>query len=122
MAPSILYESETLFKEKIVVIREMGINPLRLQFVSAILAKVLFSKSPWERKLDLYKRWGWSAEEVLAAFKMYPWHTIASTDKNMAAIDIFANKMGCKSLVITRCSIVITLGLKKKIIPRCAVL
>lgn len=59
------------FKEKIVVIREMGINPLRLQFVTAILAKVLFSKSPLERKLDLYKRWGWSGEEVLAPFKMY---------------------------------------------------
>ncbi|KAJ4722219.1 Transcription termination factor like [Melia azedarach] len=52
------------FEKNAAIVREMGINPLRTQFVIAMGAKNVMSESRWEKKVDVYKRWGWSEEEV----------------------------------------------------------
>ncbi|KAJ0039120.1 hypothetical protein Pint_22188 [Pistacia integerrima] len=100
----------------------MGISPLKIQFVLAVVAKRIMSKSLWERKLDVYKTWGWSDKEVLAAFSKCPWCMIASVDKITAAMDFFVNKMGWDSSIISVRPVLITMSLEKRLIPRAAVI
>ncbi|KAK3205261.1 hypothetical protein Dsin_019307 [Dipteronia sinensis] len=51
------------------------------------------SRSLWERKVDMFKMWGWSEKEFSEAFWKYPRFMLASEDKFMAAMDFFVNKM-----------------------------
>ena len=51
---------------------EMGINPLRASFVQAVSAIRGMNKSTWERKVNVYKRWDLSQEEILAGFRKCP--------------------------------------------------
>ncbi|KAI9194860.1 hypothetical protein LWI28_009739 [Acer negundo] len=109
------------FKEVVDEVKEMGINPLRSQFVVAIGIKKALSKSLWESKVNLYKRWGWSEQEFLEAFRKYPGIMKASEDKIMAKMDFFFNKMGLESSYIAKCPIFLGYSLQKRIIPRAAV-
>ncbi|XP_031265648.1 uncharacterized protein LOC116124079 [Pistacia vera] len=110
------------FKEIVKEVKEMGISPLKIQFVLAIVAKRIMSKSHWERKHDVYKKWGWSDKEFLATFSMYPWCMIASVDKITATVDYFVNKMGWDSFIISKHPLLITMRLEKRLIPRAAVI
>ena len=71
------------FKEIVEGVKEMGFNPLRLSFVQAVLAYSGMNKSTWERKVNAYKRWGLSEEEILVAFGKSPQCITVSEDKIM---------------------------------------
>ncbi|XP_031274291.1 uncharacterized protein LOC116132764 [Pistacia vera] len=100
----------------------MGINPIRSQFVIAIHIMLGIPKSHWDKKIDVYKRWGWSEEEILTTFRKNPWCMITSVDKIMGVMDHFVNKMGWEPSVILKQSILLSLSLEKRIIPRASVL
>ncbi|KAL5782309.1 hypothetical protein ACOSP7_007338 [Xanthoceras sorbifolium] len=114
-------KDRNVFKEAVEEVKEMGINPLRSQFVLAICLKMELSRAEWESKVNMYKRWGWSDEEFLEAFRKYPWLIAASEDKIMAAMDFFVNKMGLESSHIAKHPVFVTFSLQKRIIPRAAV-
>ena len=76
------------------------------------------SKSTWERKVDVYKRWGWSENEIFGAFGQIPWCMTVSEDKIKAIMDFVVNILGCESSVIAKSPILISMGLEKRIIPR----
>ncbi|KAL6344047.1 hypothetical protein AAG906_027820 [Vitis piasezkii] len=107
-----------LFRENLEEVKKMGFNPSQMKFVIAIQAIRAGGKSSWERKIDIYKRWGWSEEEILLAFTKSPWCMIYSEDKIMATMDFFVNKMGRESSSIARRPQLISPSLEKRIIPR----
>ena len=109
------------FKEVMEEVKEMGINPLRSQFVTAVWLKTALSRSVWESKVNMYKRWGWSEEEFLEAFRKYPSIMKLSEDNIIAKMDFFLNKMGLESSYIAKCPIFVGYSLQKRIIPRAAV-
>ncbi|XP_034685186.1 uncharacterized protein LOC117914106 isoform X2 [Vitis riparia] len=110
-----------LFRENLEEVKKMGFNPSQMKFAIAIQAIRAGGKSSWERKIDIYKRWGWSEEEILLAFTKSPWCMIYSEDKIMATMDFFVNKMGRESSSIARRPQLISPSLEKRIIPRYSV-
>ncbi|KAL5849482.1 hypothetical protein ACOSQ4_007495 [Xanthoceras sorbifolium] len=112
---------KNIFKGVAEEVKEMGINPLRSQFVLAIIIKTAVRRSHWESRVNMYKRWGWSEEEFLEAFRKYPWLMVASKDKIMAAMDFFVNKMGLDASYIAKHPVFVTFSLQKRVIPRAAV-
>ncbi|XP_031274338.1 transcription termination factor MTERF2, chloroplastic-like [Pistacia vera] len=110
------------FKETVDLVKKMGINPARSQFVIAIHIMMAISKSLWDKKIDVYKRWGWSEEEILTAFRKNPWCMTTSVDKIMGVMDHFVNKMGWEPSVILKQSNLLSLSLEKRIVPRGSVL
>ncbi|KAM7269886.1 hypothetical protein ACFE04_025383 [Oxalis oulophora] len=103
-------------------IMKLGINPLRQTFVVAIIAKLSMSKLTWERKLDVYKKWGLSEEEMSLAFVKYPWCMAVSEEKLSKAMDIYVNKLGLESSIISKCPTMIGYSLKERVIPRSLVI
>lgn len=110
------------FRNTVETVKEMGFDPSKLVFTLAVLARSAQSKSGWEKKVGVYKRWGWSDEEILAAFKRNPWCMMSSEDKIMAGMDFFVNNMGCESSYVAEHPILLLLSLEKRLIPRASVL
>lgn len=120
--PQLFLMDPKIFEKSVASVKEMGIDPLRLKFVLAIQAKCITSESQWQSKLDVYKRWGWSEKEWLAAFAKYPWCMIASVDKIMVTMEFFVKEMGWDSSVIAKHPILVQMSMEKRIIPRVAVI
>ena len=86
--------------------------------VEAIQVVSIMRQLMLESKLELYKRWGWSKDVALLAFKRQPHCMLLSEEKITEAVDFLVNKMGCPSAVIARNPIIILFNLEKRIIPR----
>ncbi|XP_030973529.1 uncharacterized protein LOC115993714 [Quercus lobata] len=116
--PRVITTDQVRFKEIVEEVKEMGINPLRVIFVQAVLAIRGMNKSTWERKVNAYKRWGLSEDEILVAFAKNPCCFRASEDKIMMVMDFLINKMGLEASLIVKRPTLISLSLEKRLIPR----
>ncbi|RYR04483.1 hypothetical protein Ahy_B06g084215 [Arachis hypogaea] len=120
--PEALMQKKENFAKLSKEIKEMGFNPKKTTFVLAIH---VFSgegnKSIYNRCYEVYKRWGWSDDDILMAFKKHPHCMILSEDKIMKTMDYLVNKMGWLSGMIVRCPVVLFFSLEKRIKLRCSV-
>jgi len=79
------------------------------------------SKQKLESRLELYKRWGWSRDTALAAFKRHPNCMVVSEENMTKTMDFLVNKSGWTSTDVATNPRVINLSLEKRIIPRWSV-
>ncbi|KAI9075867.1 hypothetical protein K1719_042147 [Acacia pycnantha] len=110
------------FKTIVKEIQEMGFDPSQYQFVLAVYALASLSKSTWSKKANVYKKWGWSDNDIVAAFRRFPFCMKASEDKIDALLEYFILKLGCNSSDICSYPRVIGFSLKKRTVPRGAVI
>ncbi|KAJ4823472.1 hypothetical protein Tsubulata_034632 [Turnera subulata] len=103
-------------------LKKMGFSPLNVKFVVGLKALDAHSKSSWRKKLEVYKRWGWTEEEVLGMFKRYPWCMTCSEEKISGVMDIFVNKLGWDLSVIARYPNAFSFSLERRIVPRDSVI
>ncbi|PPE02316.1 hypothetical protein GOBAR_DD00650 [Gossypium barbadense] len=115
--PRIFLYNPVLLKEIVEEVKGMGINSSRKKFLAAVHALTSMSKSTLEKKFDVYRRWGWSDQEIHEAFQRYPSCITASEDKIMAIMDFLVNKMGYNSTLIAKQSSVLSRSLRI-IVPR----
>lgn len=120
--PRSLLKTPDRFRKIVEEVKEMGFDPLKSNFVVAVFALGTMTKSTWDKKVDVYKKWGWSEEEVLQAFRRHPGCMMSSEHKIMEIMDILVNKMGLESSLVAKCPSVITFSLKKRIVPRASVI
>ncbi|XP_050942116.1 transcription termination factor MTERF6, chloroplastic/mitochondrial-like [Cucumis melo] len=116
--PRVFLINPVRFKETVERVTEMGFNPQQLQFVVAVFILRAMTKSTWDKKVEVYRKWGLSEEEILLAFRRHPWSMMRSEDKINGAMDFFVNKMGCEASFAARRPILLSLSLKKRILPR----
>ncbi|KAK1319954.1 hypothetical protein QJS10_CPB04g00433 [Acorus calamus] len=109
------------FRTSVVTTHGMGFNPLNTIFVDAVRA-MLMSKSSWDGKCDLYKSLGWSDGDIMSAFRMYPNCMFSSEKKIRRGFEFFVNELGWEPSSLSRCPIIMSLNLGKRVIPRCSVL
>ncbi|KAJ7980242.1 Transcription termination factor like [Quillaja saponaria] len=103
-------------KEVVAEVKEMGFCPSKSAFVVAVRVKLGMNKSTWQRNF------GWSDEATLAAFQKHPCCMSVSEDKIITVMDIFVNQLGLDSMVLSKKPYILSLSLKKRIMPRVAVL
>ncbi|KAE8650392.1 transcription termination factor MTERF6, chloroplastic/mitochondrial [Cucumis sativus] len=116
--PKMFLTSSIRFKKAVERVTEMGFNPQRLQFVVAVFALRSMTKSTWDEKVEGYRKWGLSEEEIRLAFRKNPRCMSASEDKINGAMDFFVNKMGCEPFLVARTPTLVSYSLKKRILPR----
>ncbi|KAG5562901.1 hypothetical protein RHGRI_005590 [Rhododendron griersonianum] len=78
-------------------------------------------RSQQQEKVEVYRKWGLTEDEIFATFKRQPWFMTKSEDKINGVMDFLVNKMGWESSLVARIPIIISLSLEKRIVPRCAV-
>ncbi|XP_026444706.1 uncharacterized protein LOC113345059 [Papaver somniferum] len=108
------------FKDIIQEVKGMGFDPYKYAFTSAIHALSAMSKSTWETKLNAFRKWGWSEEQIQNAFVLHPQYMKHSEKKISAKMDYLVNQLGFSSLLIARCTVILNYSLEKRIIPRCS--
>jgi mTERF domain-containing protein len=119
--PPAAFAKHAKFVEVVHQVMEMGFDPTKTMFVLAIQVLLKIGKPKLESKLEFYKRWGWSKDMALAAFKRFPNCMQSSEEKITKTMDFLVNKIGWPSANIATYPSVINLSLEKRIIPRCSV-
>ncbi|KAA0049465.1 hypothetical protein IC582_012806 [Cucumis melo] len=116
--PRMFLANPIRFKESVERVTEMGFNPQQLQFVVAVFALRAMTKSTWDKKVEVYRKWGLSEEEICLAFRRYPMCMALSEDNINDTMDFFINEMGCESSYVARRPTLFGCSLKKRILPR----
>ncbi|XVF62621.1 hypothetical protein PTKIN_Ptkin09bG0023000 [Pterospermum kingtungense] len=116
--PKTLFRSPVQLKEIVEKLKEMGFNPEKVSYVLAVHAMGSMSKSTLEKKVITYKMYGWSEEEVFAAFRVYPHTMTTSEDKIVAVMDFLLNKMGLEASAVAKHPRILSSSLEKRIVPR----
>ncbi|OMO87115.1 Mitochodrial transcription termination factor-related protein [Corchorus olitorius] len=110
------------FRRTVEEVEKLGFNPLKSNFLAALQVLVQISKSTWERKLNVFKEWGWSDEDFVIAFEKFPECMMLSEHTIIKKMIFFVNTIGWKSSLVARRPIVLGFNLGKRIIPRYSVL
>ena len=72
---------------------KLGFNPNNLLFVLAKNSMAVMSKSLWEQKVEAFRSFGLSKDEIYSAFKKQPMCMIASENKIRKLMSFFVNKL-----------------------------
>ncbi|KAI4345450.1 hypothetical protein L6164_012573 [Bauhinia variegata] len=110
------------FTKSIEEVKKLRFDTCKVQFLWALKAKGAMSKSKWDAKVDAFKKWGWSEEMVLEAFKRDPLCMLASLDRIDAVMSFWVNQLGWDSLVLAERPLVFRYSFEKRIVPRASVL
>jgi len=99
-------------------VKGLGFDPSTTTFGHAILANNCTSKNLWDDKVDVLKKWGWSDEDVIRAFRCRPDMMLTSVEKINLVMNFWVNQLGWNSLALTKRPHIFTHSLEKWIIPR----
>jgi mTERF domain-containing protein, mitochondrial len=118
--PSILLTYD--MRNALDLVKEMGFDdPTNVNFCQALLAKRAMSKSRWDAKVVVFKKWGWSDEMVLEAFRKRPLCMLASTEKINKVMRFWVNELGWDSSALVKRPEVFSYSLENRVIPRACV-
>ncbi|OMO76606.1 Mitochodrial transcription termination factor-related protein [Corchorus olitorius] len=120
--PRIFILNHDKFRRTVEEVEKLGFNPLKGNFLTALQVLVQISKSTWERKLNVFKEWGWSDEDFVIAFEKFPRCMMLSEHSIIKKMNFFVNTMDWKSSFVVHRPIVLGFSLGKRIIPRYSVL
>ncbi|CAJ2662092.1 unnamed protein product [Trifolium pratense] len=102
-------------------LKDLGFDPSRSIFTIALIAKTSITKTLWKEKVDVFKKWGWSNEDALKAFRKQPHCMLTSIDKINLVMSYWVNQLGWDALAIAKTPRVFGASLEKTIIPRASV-
>ncbi|GAU51532.1 hypothetical protein TSUD_413970 [Trifolium subterraneum] len=102
-------------------VKDLGFNPSKIIFSIALTAKASVTKTRWKAKVDALKKWGWSDEDAVEAFRKKPYCMLTSIEKINLVMSFWVNQMGWDAMAIAKAPYVLSLSLEKRIIPRAAV-
>jgi mTERF domain-containing protein len=103
-------------------LKDLGFNPSQSLFYVALIAKITVTKALWKEKVDAFKKWGWSDEDVLEAFKKQPHCMLTSIHKINTVMSFWVNQLGWDARAIVRLPRVLGSNLERRIIPRAVVM
>ncbi|KAK4255973.1 hypothetical protein QN277_008896 [Acacia crassicarpa] len=119
--PRTFTESPSKFNAIVEQVQEMGVDPSKYQFIMAIYALSSQSKATWSKKANVYKKWGWSDDDIVAAFRRCPFCMKISEGKIDATMELLVDKLGCPPSTIPNYAVVLSLSLNKRIVPRASI-
>ncbi|KAJ1407630.1 Transcription termination factor, mitochondrial/chloroplastic [Sesbania bispinosa] len=102
-------------------LKGLGLDPSKSYFGDALLAKRDQNKSKWDEKFDTFKRWGWSEETILEAFRKQPQCMLRSSDKINRVMQFWVNQLGWDSSYLVKGPGIFLYSLEKRVIPRAKV-
>ncbi|RZB64742.1 hypothetical protein D0Y65_041004 [Glycine soja] len=120
------YRSKAVFRATDILkvvreVKDLGFDPSKVAFVMALLAIKRYDQNLWKEKVDVFKKWGWSDETFLEAFRRHPHCMLTSTDKINIVMNFWVNQMGWDALALVKGPKIFGLSMEKTIIPRASI-
>ncbi|KAL5705465.1 hypothetical protein ACHQM5_023764 [Ranunculus cassubicifolius] len=110
------------FEEIVRVIEGMKFCPHSRSFVQAIGVMGGIRKLDWEKRVETYKSFGMSEEDVITAFKLQPSCMNTSVMRIRKLMGFYMNELGLKPSDLAKHPNLMLISLEKRVIPRCSVL
>lgn len=120
MWPSVICSSN--LSDTVRELKDLGFDSSTNAFAVALLAKRTVNKTKWGEKVEAFKKWGWSEEDVLAAFQRKPYCMLTSLQKIDAVLSFWVDEYGGHPLELVKTPVMFQLSLQKRMLPRAAVL
>ena len=112
--PNVVSQNREKFSRSVKKVIEMGFNPLRLSFLKAIEVSCQLTESMLEHKMEVYRRWCLTDDEIMSMFRLDPLCMKSSEKKIMSVMDFLVNKMGWEPAAFARYPTVFLCSLEKK--------
>ncbi|KAJ4838477.1 hypothetical protein Tsubulata_021072 [Turnera subulata] len=122
--PKVLLQRTNRLNEIVADLKSLGFSPTKCNvlFLLALRTMTVRRKALWQEKLEVYRSFGMSKDEVYSAFKRQPQCMDASVKKIRKLMGFFTNELNLKPSAIANCPSIMILSLEKRIVPRCSVL
>ncbi|KAL6500369.1 hypothetical protein OROHE_025735 [Orobanche hederae] len=119
--PELLSISKEKLAECVDSAVEMGFDVSKCAFLLDIEVFSDLTESTLKQNMEVYRRFGWSEPDIIAAFLRNPLCMKLSEKKIMATMDFLINKFGFEPYAIVQCRVLLNLSLARRIRPRCLV-
>ncbi|KAL3626121.1 hypothetical protein CASFOL_029670 [Castilleja foliolosa] len=119
--PRVFMVDTDKFREVVMEVERLGFNPSDFKFVIALHALRSLTKTSWENKMGVYMKWGWSADDCIAAFNKQPHIMMKSEDHIMKVMGFLVNEMDFCSSLVSRSPYVLTYSFENRVRPWCRV-
>ena len=103
-------------------VKQLGMDPSKFDFSVALLAKRAVTKSQWDAKVETFKTWGWSEQEIFDAFRRHPQVMLRSKDKLNAVMSFWVDDNGWDPSALRMRPALFGYSLEKRLIPRASVI
>ena len=120
--PSEAFMKHEKFVKGVKLAWEMGFDPLKTNFISAVHVLLHLDKAKMESRFEALEKWGWSREVSLSAFRKFPTFMSYSEERIGRSMSFLVEDMGWPSEDIARFPAALAYSLEKRIIPRCHVI
>ncbi|EXC34718.1 hypothetical protein L484_020491 [Morus notabilis] len=120
--PEVVMPKTEAFSEIVKKVEHLGFTPEKFSFLLAI--RIFSTKShtnAWKRCWEVYKRYGWSEDENLHAFRVHPQCMLLSEEKIVKTMNFLVNEMEWPSEKIVKCPWILFYSFEKRTFPRCSV-
>ncbi|KAG0497014.1 hypothetical protein HPP92_001705 [Vanilla planifolia] len=79
--PRSLLQNPVKFSRSVCLVKDMGLDPWKVNYILAVNVLSGATQSTWEKKMQLYRSFGWSEEETISAFKKHPFCMLLSAEE-----------------------------------------
>ncbi|CAA0841283.1 Mitochondrial transcription termination factor family protein [Striga hermonthica] len=100
---------------------KMGFDVLTSTFTYAVKVFIELGESNLKRKMDIFKKCGWSDAEVAFAMRRSPICMNLSDKKIVANMSFLMKELGFEPGDVARCPVLLNLSLERRMRPRCLV-
>ncbi|KAF5186144.1 Mitochondrial transcription termination factor family protein [Thalictrum thalictroides] len=111
-----------IFNEAVNEVIELGVGRFSKMFAYGVCAYQGMTKAKRVAKLEIYKTFGWSDDEIRLAIKNQPTCISISEDKLRFGLDFFMNKMNWEPQRLAKAPNILGLSLEKRVFPRLKVI
>ncbi|MQL93855.1 hypothetical protein Taro_026504 [Colocasia esculenta] len=118
--PRSLMKKHERFAEIVQTVQDWGVKPEKKMFLHAVRALCGLGESSLAARLELFKKLGWSEEEIIAAFRRSPLFVLTSDEKLMH-MSSFARRLGLGPSDLSRQPKLLMYCFDKRMLPRYAV-
>ncbi|KAK7372346.1 hypothetical protein VNO80_05724 [Phaseolus coccineus] len=113
---ALCFNLRTLLEE----LKLLGFDPLKVTFAVALVAKKT-AKPLWDAKVDALKKWGWSEDEILVAFRNQPKMMLCSMEKLNEVTGFWVGRLGWDRSALIAYPSLFLYSLEKRLAPRALV-
>ncbi|KAK9135128.1 hypothetical protein Syun_014458 [Stephania yunnanensis] len=117
-SPSSFSKTDDRFDELVRKVSEMGFDPSSTLFVNAVDVFSGMRRDTLDAKMQLFRSYGWSEDEIASAIRNQPFCVSISVEKLKMGLDFFMNNLKWKSLELAKYPNLLGLSLHKRVIPR----
>ncbi|KAG6791171.1 hypothetical protein POTOM_000283 [Populus tomentosa] len=120
--PRIIYQRRDRMVYAVNAVKNLGLEPKAPMFIYALRSMLSMNEFTWKKKIEVMKSFGWTEEEILQAFKQYPFQLSSSEEKMRKSMDFLLNTIKMERQAIMACPKFLMYSTEKRLRPRYDVL